>query len=345
MTKGEKIQKLREKYRYSQKDLATILNVSTGIIAEWESGETEPIGEDIEHLCEAFSISHDFWLEDKQIPKVKNNRTIKWLFLILFVILGVIASFLVIKKIVVPNQKYKQAIVLLEDKKYVEAYELFQELEGFKDASRQMKRIKPNVYHETIKASDVGEIVKLGSYEQDDNQSNGKEEIEWIVLSKENDMTLLISRYALDCKKYHYTYGDSTWEISDLRKWINTDFFNNAFGDSEQKMLQSITLRNNDNSEYGVDGGNDTKDKVFILSVEEIEKYFSSETERVCMPTQYAIEKGAGRSDNGTCCWWLRSPGSQQGCAMRITTYGDYTNNYWVGNFETVRPAIWVKNN
>ena len=58
----------------------------------------------------------------------------------------------------------------------------------------------------------VGSIIKFGFYEQDNNSSNGKEEIEWKVLAVDGNKALVISQYALDYQKYNSTYTPITWE-------------------------------------------------------------------------------------------------------------------------------------
>ena len=63
----------------------------------------------------------------------------------------------------------------------------------------------------------VGDTIKLGTYEQDNNKSNGKEEIEWRVLDIDGNEALLISEYALDCKPYNEEYAEITWEDFTLR--------------------------------------------------------------------------------------------------------------------------------
>ena len=72
----------------------------------------------------------------------------------------------------------------------------------------------------------IGSHVVFGKYEQDDDASNGKEPIEWIVLAKEKDRALLISKYGLAAQQYNTEWTDETWETCSLRKWLNETFLN-----------------------------------------------------------------------------------------------------------------------
>ena len=78
----------------------------------------------------------------------------------------------------------------------------------------------------------AGDIVSFGTYEQDNNTSNGKENIEWLVLAKEGKRVLIISKYVLDCQQYNSTRTSVTWETCSLRKWLNETFLNAAFSSS-----------------------------------------------------------------------------------------------------------------
>ena len=104
---------------------------------------------------------------------------------------------------------------------------------------------------------DQMETVKFGSY----YQSNGftKEPIEWIVLDRQGGRALLLSKYILDCKCYSNEHKDVTWETCDLRKWLNNDFYNQAFSGSEQGKILSTNVINN-NSKYKTKGGNNRKE-------------------------------------------------------------------------------------
>ena len=186
-----------------------------------------------------------------------------------------------------------------------------------------------------------GDIIKFGNYPQDSNSS--KSPIEWLVLDVNENEALLISRYGLDCKKYLYRRDNITWEYCDLRKWLNSDFLKSAFSNEESERILVSELKNDNNPEYGTRGGNDTKDRIFCLSIAEAEQYFSSDEDRRCRPTAYARDQGA-YVDNDCCYWWLRSPGNRRSLASYVYTdgalrlHGLYVNDY---NY-AVRPALRI---
>ena len=136
-----------------------------------------------------------------------------------------------------------------------------------------------------------GDIIKFGNYPQDINGS--KSPIEWLALDVNENEALLVSRYGLDCKEYHNVFTDITWEDCDLRKWLNNDFIKLAFSEEEAKKIKVSELKNEDNPEYLTRGGNNTKDRIFCLSINEAEHYFGSDNDRQCKPTAYARKQGA----------------------------------------------------
>ena len=120
----------------------------------------------------------------------------------------------------------------------------------------------------------IGDIVQFGAYEQDAVLSNGYEAIDWVVLDKQDGKVLLLSRYCL-CG----VSGESfvTWESSEERTWLNDNFYNMSFSTAQQQNICTTTIHTPDNSNTGTPGGNDTEDKIFVLSVEEVEQYFLSD--------------------------------------------------------------------
>ena len=175
--------------------------------------------------------------------------------------------------------------------------------------------------------------VKFGNYWQSNDKN--KETIEWLVLAEKDGKTLLLSRYALDCKPYHENSRSITWEECTLRKWLHSTFINNAFSEKEQR---AIILTKNDTK-----GSRTTEDKVFLLSIEEAQKYFKNDEERKCTPTPYAKQNKAFSKYN-FCFWWLRSPGGTQNYAADVYIGGDvnYFGYYVTSYIHAVRVALWI---
>ena len=190
----------------------------------------------------------------------------------------------------------------------------------------------------------IGDTLVFGTYEQDNDTSNGKEKIEWLVLAKEGNKLLLVSDKVLDRQRYNESYDDVTWETCSLRKWLNTTFFNEAFSTEEQAIIQSTNVSSDKNPEYSTNPGNATQDQVFLLSITEAHKYFNSDSARQCEPTNFAFANGAWESYSGNCWWWLRSPGYYQDCAASVDSYGDVDEcgPRVDDDYSAVRPAIWI---
>lgn len=157
----------------------------------------------------------------------------------------------------------------------------------------------------------VGDTFLFGEYEQDGNLENGPEPIEWIVLRNKDNTLYAISKYGLENKSYHDTKEPITWEECSLRKWLNSEFYDVAFSNEEKAVILETELRNVNNPYYNTNGGNDTVDKVFLLSYNEFEpKAFAYQN---CTPTVYGEKQGIRIDDKIAiqCQWWLRTPGIQ----------------------------------
>ena len=208
-----------------------------------------------------------------------------------------------------------------------------------------------------VSSAEVGKYITFGKYEQDNNNDNGAEPIEWLVLDHQSGRTLLLSRYGLDGIWYSYESDGITWENSNIRSWLNTVFYDAAFGNTEKDRIVQITNENPDSTSFWkgigreVDssiGGNDTQDNVFLLSIDEVNTYLGLSAENnqdcACMPTAYADSKGV-YSPGAECWWWLRSPGNEQCYAAVVDDYGRALSEYVYHADRTtpaVRPAIWV---
>lgn len=208
-------------------------------------------------------------------------------------------------------------------------------------------------YGEVLSTANVGDIVKFGKYEQDNNTENGKEDIEWLVIAKEEGRILVISEKVLDYRPYNPTGEDTTWEDCTLRIWINRIFFKEALNAKERTLIQSTTGSADWNPEYPNSyPGKATTDKVFLLSINETKKYFGSDEARKCAITDYAItQSGYDHFQVGdTCSWWLRTIGQDSHYLLARTDYTTSVNSdgsvdYFGTNVELsegVRPAMWI---
>lgn len=195
--------------------------------------------------------------------------------------------------------------------------------------------------------SEIGSIIKFGRYEQDNDLSNGTEEIEWIVLEKENNRMFVISKYALDGQKYDAeVIGPYNWETCTLRSWLNDAFIDNAFSDAEKSKILTSTVTAEDNLTYGTDAGNDTQDKVFLLSISEVNRYMNSLDTRKCFPTAFADSRGVFVDVvDQTCFWFLRSPG-ETGFRVAYVNYDGEVIYIGYPGYQVeigVRPAMWIE--
>lgn len=126
------------------------------------------------------------------------------------------------------------------------------------------------------------DTVEFGTYPQDDSSGNSKQPIEWLVLYRENNEALLLSKFILDCKSYNEVREKVTWESCTLREWLNSTFYNEAFNDSEKSIIITSLVNYDDNN------SNTTNDKVFLLSSSEAENYILFDRNRTTSGTNYA---------------------------------------------------------
>lgn len=114
----------------------------------------------------------------------------------------------------------------------------------------------------------IGSYVSFGIYPQTASGDDATP-IEWLVLDIIGNEALLMSRYGLDAIPYNTSRTAITWDECSLRKWLNDDFIRCAFDDDEQAAILTSDIPNNDKQQYSdweTNGGNNTQDKLFLLS-------------------------------------------------------------------------------
>lgn len=262
----------------------------------------------------------------------------------------------------ITETKYQQANSLNAAALYDEAYAIYMTLAGYKDVDKllveddNMVAVAVAVAKRDAKFA-VGNYVTFGEYPQT-TAGEDMTPIEWLVLARDGDKALLISRYGLDAQPYNTDYTSVTWETCTLRKWLNGTFYNKAFSSAEQAAILTTDVDNSKNqcySGWNTSGGNNTQDKVFLLSYAEANKYFgvtydnSSNTKSRVAPTAYAIAQGewtssSNKTADGTDAgwWWLRSPGYSQSRAADVNTDGSLYSSSVSLDSGSVRPALWV---
>ena len=170
--------------------------------------------------------------------------------------------------------------------------------------------------------------------------------VEWVVLDREGDNALIISKLVLDCVPYSEDDDNVSWKSCSLRKFLNETFFRYAFNADEQARVKTAKLI----SPCGYGYTEETLDKVFVLSADEAKSYLSAEA-RLSKPTQYAVNQGADEEYYTGCAWWwLRDAFEYDGKATALCIEGENGNVRDDGldvdtNFVGVRPVMWVSIN
>ena len=335
--------------------------------------------------------------EKERKAKERRKKTLTIAAVVLVVIACAIAW--CIPNVIIPNNKYQQAVVLRENGQYDEAIALFTELGNYYDAAAQVTETKYQkatnlnafgkydeayaiyvtltgykdvdkllIEDDNIVAAKkvleareaqftVGNYVTFGEYPQT-TAGEDMTPIEWLVLARDGNKALLISRYGLDAQPYNTDHTSVTWETCTLRTWLNVTFYNKAFSSDEQAAILTTSVDNGKNqgySKWSTSGGNNTEDKVFLLSYAEANKYFGvtydniSNTKSRVAPTAYAIAQGAWASSSNKTAdstdagwWWLRSPGFYQSSAAYVLGYGLFRGDDLIRVSGSVRPALWV---
>jgi hypothetical protein len=173
------------------------------------------------------------------------------------------------------------------------------------------------------RSAQPGDIITFGSYPQTADGAD-RTPIKWRVLQNTGSELFILSEYISDCKRYHGEHVDITWRDCDVRQWLNDAFYDAAFNAAEKGLIK--TTRCTDNGERSPD----TEDKVFLLSVAEVNNLTEKlgKDFRRARGTEFAKVKKAdgchlyvmdgnvdtdyiseGGEKHGCSWWWLRNQG------------------------------------
>ena len=198
----------------------------------------------------------------------------------------------------------------------------------------------------------VGEVIEFGEWN-------------WRVLDVKDGRALIITENIIEKRPYNAQYREVTWETSSLREYLNGEFLK-KFTAEEQERIVETRIQNPDNLWNGTSGGNDTIDKVFLLSLEEVDRYFGNSGDydneiRKEYEDEYPVGKlipaddgwffsnkndsaRIAKYDNEAWCWWLRSPGDYGNYAASVGDDGSVGvyGFYVTYDHGSVRPALWL---
>ena len=176
-----------------------------------------------------------------------------------------------------------------------------------------------------FKNANVGGYIQMGSYPQ--TATCAIKPIEWQVLSRESNKMLVISKYGLESRRFDE--DSNNWRNSEICQWLNNEFYNKVFNKNEKKNIKKPLW-----------GG----DKVFLLTKEDVKKYFLNDNTRRCKATEYTLKNGAHVNIyDGYSWWWLRSYKVNTNNRVYCIDHNGVIFYYRTNATDIlVRPAMWI---
>lgn len=218
-------------------------------------------------------------------------------------------------------------------------------------------------YPDDTRIKDI-ESIKFGRYDLDIQSHDyemyghvGVEDIEWVVLEKTQNSALLLSKHPVSYMGHSKQADEFVyWSNSDIREWLNNEFYSTAFNDIEKLFIRETELKTLKNM-YGRSYEDEiTIDRLFLISQQDCYKYFNANVEnyneKICTSEyDYRGEDYGSGTD-----FWTRTPYEYDGKDIYhaydafnisfadVTAHGMVDAGYLplpmcVG----VRPAMWVR--
>ena len=226
-----------------------------------------------------------------------------------------------------------------------------------------------------LKDAEIGDIVQMGTYEQDGDPET-EDPICWDVLDKDGDAVLLISHDVIAYQRFSDSRKCVIWEDSEIRTWLNQEFYAEAFDEEEQASIRETTLENPSTVGFAAhvdpsgdvqvrESRPDTKDKIFLLNWKEAEQYYGNRLTDASVlgrrPSRAVLQKRKAiftdliieelpamypysrHLPDGTerLSWMLRSTGMRDYNILVIGYEGKWAQDY-PDSYNGVRPAMWV---
>lgn len=251
-----------------------------------------------------------------------------------------------------------------------EKYEVQEEVEEVEEVKEEFARLPEAEMNELLRNAQIGDCITFGVIDND-------EYLEWRVLDKQEERILVITESLVDVRQFHHARSDEqnhfievTWDMSDIRQYINGELYDSLFNEYEKSKICDTNVTTPEGPEKSLNeedypsGGADTIDKLFLLSYDEVRKYFVSdesmkpsneiymyfdykdgttilsEIYRVKPGENYNVKSGVGsRQIKG---WWLRTPGGIIAHSLEVNDGSIDMNGLSVIDECGIRPAMWI---
>jgi len=219
---------------------------------------------------------------------------------------------------------------------------------------KSLKEMPPIVYRAGAKRANplpdiaslnVGDTVELGRFPQD--LTLNMQPIVWRVIDSVDGRKLLLAEKGL-ISLYHEDLGskEADWSKCAVRHLLQHDFLNTAFDEEEKSCIQAVALSNKGRKDLNIPDGVDTKDTLFLLSADEVEKYFPEDSMSRAARTEYAASQYSYYGKRGVHdCWLLRTRGGSKSSNQLCVECGNGEMSMFGTLYHTaaIRPAVWVK--
>lgn len=239
------------------------------------------------------------------------------------------------------SEQYSNAIKAFDNGCYGSAYKSFCELGDYREAKAKAAEAK-------VKWDEKTRIDRMRSEASKYMQpimvkgKTGSDEhrVPWRILDVDADLgrVLMITEVCIDDRPW----GHGTWSECSLRKWLNEEFYS-SLPEEARIRVATTTVRD-------IDADKTVEDRIFILSVDEVHKYFRDQRARRC---SIAGEK------NPT-WWWMRNLSTGKIKGVQVVDKDGDASGYeatvydpWRGHsyfkwedpptIAAVRPALWIQ--
>ena len=244
------------------------------------------------------------------------------------------------------SNEYSKAVELINAGNYDEAYKILSYIVDYENSKELIAECKKYKAKQNILASKDGNYITIGAFEQD-YFTKEKEPLKWQIVDIKDGKALVISEEAIYVMEDICGNKEYSWANSEVRKWLNDTFLGETFTEGERLLIEKTKV-SLDTANYA-NQGEETTDKIFLLSRSEVETYFDTLDEAKCILSKQAMHLWGAPDrelDYWTVAdWTLRSVTANN--KFEVVYCNDPTNKrigeqHKYDTYSVVRPAMWI---